>query len=483
MSGSSSVPRPSWTDKGFIAAPETDLLAGVNADMNAAFGGNLNTGTSGGTPTNPTPQGQLAASLAAIIGDKDAQFLFYTSQVDPAYASGRMQDGIARIYFITRNPALSTLVTATCTGAAGVVIPAGATAQASDGNLYICQGAGTIPLSGTIDLQFACAVTGPITCPGGTPGSLATIYQMIPGWDTINNAADGVIGRNVESRAEFEARRSASVAKNSMGMLTSVIGAVLAVPDVLDAYVTENPSGGAVTIGGVSVAAHSLYVAAVGGVDLDVATAIWSKKAPGCGYTGTTTVAVLDASSGYSLPYPSYNVTFTRPASTEIVFKLSMVSSLAVPSDALAQIQTAVIAAFAGTDGGLRARIGGTILASRFYGGIAALGAWARIISLEVGSGNAASFTGAIAGTTLTVSALTGTMAVGQLVRGVGVLPATYIVAQLTGTAGLAGTYTVSLTQTVASEAMTAVAFSDSLTLNINQAPSTAAADVNLTLV
>jgi hypothetical protein len=475
MSGSS-VPRPFWRDTGFVAATELEVLVGVQADMNAAFGGNLDPGLS-------TPQGQLASSLAAIIGDKDAQFLFYVSQVDPAFASGRMQDGIARIYFITRNPALATVVTATCTGAAGVVIPVGATAQASDGNLYICQGAGTIPLSGTIDLQFACAVTGPITCAGGTPGSLNTIYQMIPGWDTINNTSDGVIGRNVESRAEFEVRRSASVAKNSMGMLTSIIGAVLSVPDVLDAYVTENPSGGAVTIGGVSIAANSLYVAVVGGNDLDVATAIWSKKAPGCGYTGTTTVAVLDSNSGYSLPFPSYNVTFTRPTSTEIVFKISIVNSLAVPSDALTQIQTAIIAAMAGTDGGLRARIGGTILASRFYGGIAALGAWARIISFHIGTGNASSFTGVIAGTTLTVTALTGALAVNQLVKGASVLPATYIIAQLTGTPGSTGTYTVSLAQASPSEPMTTVAFSDSLTLNINQVPSMSPADVNLTLV
>lgn len=66
-----------------------------------------------------------------------------------------------------------------------------------------------------------------------------------------------------------------------------------------------------------------------------------------------------------------------------------------------------------------------------------------------------ASFTGAISGTTLTVSAVaSGTLAVGQPVSGAGVTAGTVITALGTGTGGV-GTYTVSASQTVASEAMT----------------------------
>lgn len=66
-------------------------------------------------------------------------------------------------------------------------------------------------------------------------------------------------------------------------------------------------------------------------------------------------------------------------------------------------------------------------------------------------------FTGAIAGTTLTVSAPTGSpIAVGQEVQGSGVTAGTRITALGTGTGG-AGTYTVSASQTVGSESMTTV--------------------------
>lgn len=78
----------------------------------------------------------------------------------------------------------------------------------------------------------------------------------------------------------------------------------------------------------------------------------------------------------------------------------------------------------------------------------------ADILDIEGGAG--AIFTGAIATTTLTVSVFTsGTpLAVGQFVHGSGVTAGTYITALGTGTGGV-GTYTVSASQSVASEAMT----------------------------
>jgi hypothetical protein len=56
-----------------------------------------------------------------------------------------------------------------------------------------------------------------------------------------------------------------------------------------------------------------------------------------------------------------------------------------VPSNATALITAAITAAFYGTDGGQRARIGSWLFHSRFYAGIAALGSWAQIYSIKVG--------------------------------------------------------------------------------------------------
>lgn len=440
------VPAPIFGETGYIAPLESAVLAGVQADINAAFGNTLDQSLT-------TPQGQLAQSQAAIIADRNEQFLSLLNAMDPAYSSGRWQDGIARIYFLTRIAAQSTVVTATCVGLVGTIIPVGAQAKAQDGNLYIATEQVTIPIAGTIACSFSCAVTGPIACPAHF---LDVIYQAIPGWDSVDNATDGVIGRDVESPGDFEYRRQNSVALNSRGFLTSIQANVLAVDGVLDAYVTQNDtssatgaiftasiattvltvtvltsgslavgqivtgtgvaqgtvitsfgggSGGTGTynisisqtvgsesmasaVGGVPLLANSIYVAAYGGVAADIALAIWQKKSPGP-MTGSTTVTVSDIYSGYSIPYPIYDIKFQIPTPTPILFAVTMQSNNNVPSDSTTQIKAAIVAAFNGTDGGAKARIGSYIFASRYYGGIAALGSWALIYKILLGTATA----------------------------------------------------------------------------------------------
>lgn len=477
---STNVPQPTFGPAGFVAPPEAEILAGTQADINAAFGGNLNFSTQGGAATNPTPQGQLAASEAAIIGDANALFLWFCNQVDPAFSSGRMQDAIGRIYFISRIPGAPTVVQATCSGLAGVVIPIGALAKDANGNLYTCTQGGTIPASGSIVLPFAATVDGPTPC---AAGALSTIYQTIYGWDSIINASAGALGQLVETAAQFEARRALSTAINSMGPLDAILAAALNVPGVLDAYANENDTNSPVIIGGVTILANSIYVCVLGGASSAVAQAIWSKKAPGCGYTGNTVITVTDPNPQYAPPAPSYAVAYETPTLVPFAVRVLMVNGATVPANALALIQAAIISAFAGGDGGPRAKIGSNVLASRYYAGILALGAWAQygaLLEIKIGrSAAAASFTGAIAGTTLTVgNVAAGALVIGQMLQDTSgnLVPGTII------TAGSGTNWTVSPAQTVASEAMTAAAIGDNVQMNINEAPTVSAGNIALIL-
>jgi len=376
------VPQPSLTPTGFAAPLEADVLAGVFADLQAAFGGNLN-------EQLDTPQGQLATSLAAQIAATNDLYLALTNSVDPAYATGRMQDAIARIYGIRRLPPVSTVVSVTATGAPGTIIPAASLVQATDGTLYQSLAAITITQYGTAELTMAALDTGPIAAPANT---LTRIYRAVPGWDAVNNPLPGTPGRDVESRFDFEQRRQASVALNAIGVLPAIRAAVLNVPGVLDAYVTENDTGSTRAVGDVQLPPHSLYVAALGGTDAAVARAIWTKKNPGCSYFGNTDVTVTENASGYSAPLPTYLVTFQRPTSLPVTVTVSIANSQSVPSNAVAQIRQVVLAAFNGEDGGPRARIGATLYSSRFYAGISALGMWAQIVDVSL-TGGAASMT------------------------------------------------------------------------------------------
>lgn len=468
------VPGVTFGSRGFVVPTDAAILAGMIADINAAFGGGLN-------PALETPQGQLATTLSAVLSATDQTFAYLTQQMDPAYNSGRFQDAIGRIYFITRNPALPTTVACDCVGAFGTVIPEGAMVQDTSGNIYICTDGGTIPANNTISLNFANTEVGPIPCVVGT---VTQIYQAIPGWDTVNNPADGVLGQDTESRADFELRRIESVANNARGTIQAVQGAVLEVPDVLDAFSYQNDDDSPVTYRGVDLAPHSIYVAVVGGEDQAIAEAIWSKKAPGAVYNGNTDVVVYDTSPYYTEPYPAYTVTFQRPDELPIMFMVQIANNSQVPSNATVQVQNAIIGAFTGSDGGARARIGSSIYASRYVCPVVALGSWAKVISLQVMSGTstAAVVTGSIAGTTLTVTAVSsGALAAGQLLTG-GFNNA-LIMSQLGGTPGGIGTYQLNAAQTVSSTTVTAYAVDDnSMNVDIDQVPVTSSAEIFLVL-
>ena len=245
MTITTAVPQPPLGATGFIPATEPEILVGVKADLQTAFGGDLNFTTTNGAVTNPTPQAQLASTEAAVIGNTQALFCALANGIDPAYANGRMQDAIGRINQIApRIPATSTIAQVTCTGGGNGVavnIPVNALLVAEDGNFYSCNEPGVISAGGgSIVLPFGCIAQGPIPC----PPQPFTIYQALQGWDTAISSTDGALGNLVETRAEFEARRQGSVALNSVGMLPSIRGALLNdVPGVLDAYTDQNNNG------------------------------------------------------------------------------------------------------------------------------------------------------------------------------------------------------------------------------------------------
>lgn len=375
------VPNIVFTPAGLVVPQEADILNGVLTDYDQAFGGGMNKALE-------TPQGQLASSETAIIAAKNASIVEFVNQVNPDTASGFMQDAIARIYFLDRIPGAPTSVICTCVGGQGTVIPVGAQAQDTSGNLYVCTEAGVIGSGGTVSLAFANVVNGPIPCPANT---LTQVYKAIPGWDTINNPSDGVLGQDVETQQAFAYRRAQSVALNARGSLQAIYAAVFDVPDVLDVYVFENTTNSTINVGATSypLVPHSLYVAAVGGTSQDVANAIWTKKDVGCDYNGNTSVTVVDT-SGYQQPYPTYTVKYEIPPALPIKFAVQLAADAGLPANIVDLVKAAIIGAFNGTNEGTRARIGALLLASRFYPPVidigTAIGSPVSVLSILLGS-------------------------------------------------------------------------------------------------
>lgn len=373
------VPAISWLSTGPVVPTDAEILAGVIADFQAAFGTDMN-------PSLETPQGQLASSQAAIISDCYAQIVYLANMMDPNFAAGRFQDALGKIYFMSRIAAAGTVVQAQCSGKTGTPIPVGALAQDSSGNIYSCTTAGTIDGSGSATVSFTCQTTGPIACPSG---ALNTIYQSISGWDSITNSAAGAIGRYVETRSQFEYRRQNSVALNSVGPVAAVRAAVMAVAGVLDCYAYDNKTNSAATVGGVSIDANSIYVAVEGGDQNLVAAAILSKCSAGTPFTGTTSVTVYDSS--YPDPQPSYDVKFTVPTDVPLYFAVNIRTDSLLPADINTLIQDAMIASTA-TGESAQFRIGYTVYAADFNDSVKSADTRVQVVSIKIGT--AASPTG-----------------------------------------------------------------------------------------
>jgi hypothetical protein len=374
----SNVPAIQITPTGVVAPDAVTIRTGVLADENIAFGGELD------IVTPSTPQAYLADQLTDNINGANAGIAYFVAQVDPATSEGRMQDAIGRIYFMDRNGATASVVQALCTGAPGVTLPAGSLAQDDNNNLWQSTGDAVFSGGGTVTVQFACQILGPILL---GIGELTKIAQLQPGWDAVTNLGAATVGSSTETQAAFEVRRQASVAINSKGTPAAIRAAVFAVSGVLDVFVYDNFSNAVLPYGSTSypIAPHSVYVAAIGGDDQDVADAIWSRKDLGCDMNGNTTKVVFDT-DGYSYPYPQYNIKFERPPSLPILFAVQLVNNASLPANIVALTKAAIIATFNGVDGAQRARIGGQIFASNYYAGVAALGNSVSIISIKVGT-------------------------------------------------------------------------------------------------
>jgi len=416
---STNVPQIQWSNGSPVLPSEQDILVGVQADINTAFGGGVNSGLT-------TPQGQIAQTETAIIGDKNSEIAYISNQVNPSMASGIWQDAIGYIYFLTRIQAAGTVVNCNCVGAVGTVIPAGAVAKDTSGYLYSSTASATIPSTGTISVQFQNQTTGAIAC---NIGALSIIYTAIAGWDTVTNPTAGALGNDVESRQAFEARRSASVAANSLNSIQSIYGALAALSDVIDVFVIDNPTGSALSYGitNYSIASHAMCVSVAGGTASSIGTTIWNKKPPGCGYSGNTSTTVYD--TNYS-PAIGYTVTWLTPTSTPTYFVVQIVNNALLPANIIQLTQNAVIESFNGLDGlGSSVGIAQTTYSGRYYANINAINSNVNVKEVYLASGynNSVIATSFVVGQYYTIKAL-GSTTQAQWNTAAGTIGVTYAV-------------------------------------------------------
>lgn len=195
--------------------------------------------------------------------------------------------------------------------------------------------------------------------------SITTILNSQSGIDSVTNNTPAVMGRDVESREEFETRRQESVAANGKNTNINVLGAVSDLDGVIDCSVFDNPTDATVKTGSTnySVTRNSLAVSVVGGNDQDIAKAILTKGGSGCSFTGNTLVKYEDYENYPDFP-PSYEIKFIRPKHIPVYFTVEVESFSAIGYEEEQYIKQSILSAF--NEGKLKARIGRKLVANRY---------------------------------------------------------------------------------------------------------------------
>lgn len=312
MTIKTNVPAIQFTPKGVILPTEQEILQGVMADFNAAFGGEL-------SQNLETPQGQLASSMAAIIADKNNQIAWLVNNLDPSYSEGFMQDAIAKIYFVKRKGQINSTAICHFMGLAGTVIPKGLIVKDELNNEWKLEESVIISDDGVVKARVV--GSGVYTAKAG---SINVIHQSIVGLDRVYNPQDSTKGVEVESRQDFAERYRQSVAINAQGMPTAVYANIAKLTGVEDCYVIDNPTNRTVHYGVTNypIKPHSIYVAVRGGDDEEIAQQIWRYSGNGCDFNGDTEVVITD--DNYDDPKPTYRISFVRPVDTPLFFKVKI---------------------------------------------------------------------------------------------------------------------------------------------------------------
>lgn len=315
------------TDSGVIVADTAVTREQVENEYKAAFGDDLDV-------SPETPQGVLitAETLArdAVIRNNAA----LANQINPNMAGGIFLDAILALTGTRRDPAERSTVTATLTGVAGTIVPAGVIAATTDGDQFALTSTVILDSSGNASGNFQCLLFGPVLVPSG---ALNTIVSGVLGWESVTNTDAATPGRAEQSDEQARAFRRNALAIQGQSTAEAITSGLYATDNVKSLQFRENVTNATATIDGISLVAHSVWVCVDGGTDADVAATLLRKKSAGANWNGSVTVNVTEAASGQVYP-----VKFERPTPVAVLAKVTIKAGASL-ADPISAVKDAVI--------------------------------------------------------------------------------------------------------------------------------------------
>lgn len=268
------------TDAGVVPKTLSEYQATLRIAFLSVFGEDIDV-------SPKSPQGQWIDNIALSLSQSDDSIVSVAGALNIFRAFKSQLEGLGALLGIPKDKAEATIVTATLGGTPGATIIAGSRARSDANDLYALKSDALIGVGGTVDATFEATVTGPIQL---LAGELTSVVDVVPGWETITNAADGATGRDIESDVEYRNRYFTELFRNALSVIDSIVAQVSSADNVTEVIGEENDTGSPLIIQNVTLDPHSVAIVVDGGLDADIKDAIRFKKTGGTATTGTTAV-------------------------------------------------------------------------------------------------------------------------------------------------------------------------------------------------
>lgn len=274
---------PSITATGLTVPSYQDFLDLFQGNLQNLYGPGVYLG-------DDSSDHQMLSVLAVANSDQCGALQLEYNNRSTNFAVGAALDSLAKLIGPTRKPSTFSTCAVTLFGTPGTTIVDGLIRDsvAQQGVLWALPTTLTIPSGGTLNTLAVCQVTGSLNA---LPGQLNVIATPTAGWTSVTNTLSAALGQPVETDSQFRTRLAISTELPSNTLFAGTLADVKAIVGVTRATGDENNTNATNANGN---PAHSITMVAEGGADLDVATAIYENKGPGCSTNGTIPINVAD---------------------------------------------------------------------------------------------------------------------------------------------------------------------------------------------
>lgn len=273
------------TPLGLTVDTVNEIITSLTEDLKLIYGMDINVDSN-------SPDGQMINIFAQSVEDLLQLLVSVYNGFSYQSATGVILDqrvainGIARkqgTYTIT-NVTITVNQALTLTGLDALITDPTAqvfTVQDNTGNKFSLQVTNVFGSAGSAALAFQAVDIGAVLT---APNTITNQFTTVLGVTSVNNPTVATsTGVNEETDAQLKVRHDQSFALASTGPADAISAALLAIPDVTDAFVYENYTNGTLN----TVVAHTVWCIVTGGTDAEIGQAIYAKKGLGCGMKGS----------------------------------------------------------------------------------------------------------------------------------------------------------------------------------------------------